>query len=123
MQGLDIADTNVFDNESDAETYAGEMSAGNNEKYHIIKSVLNSRDDVEKEAPQWVSLPEFDVECLECIVLDGADSVEEEYDRGVCIQFLEENKEKLQDKADKLVHEYIRKELRDYINNERVILG
>ena len=123
VQGLEIVDTNVFDNESDAATYAGEMTAGNNEKYQIIKSVFNSRDDVEKEASQWVSLPEFDAECLECLVLGEGDPIEEKYDEGVCINFLEENKEKLQEKADELVHEYIRKELRDYINDERVILG
>ena len=36
---------------------------------------------------------------------------------------IEEKKDELQKKADEIVHEYLRKELKDYINNERVILG
>ena len=34
----------------------------------------------------------------------------------------EKKKDELQKKADEIVHEYLRKEFSDYINNERVIL-
>lgn len=123
IQGIEVTDASVFDKETDAATYAREMSARDNDCYQVLESVLNSREaDVEEEV-HWVSFPEFDVECMECVIQELAEDAPEEFDEVACAKFYEENKEELQKKADKIVQEYLRKELKDYINNERVILG
>ncbi|NLX84626.1 MAG: nuclear hormone receptor family protein [Synergistaceae bacterium] len=124
LQGHEIADASVFDNEVDAANYAREMSVGDDDCYKVMESVLNSREASVEEAVHWVSMPEFDAECMECVLQEVAEGFkDEEIDEFKCITFLEENKEELQKNADKIVQEYISKELREYINNERVILG
>ncbi len=123
IQGLETTDANVFDNEADAANYAQEMAATNSGTYSVIESVLNSRKAIEEEAVHWAALPEIGADCIECLVQEAVEGQEDKVDQAVCVQFLEENKEELQKKADDMVHEYLRRELRDYINNERVILG
>ena len=123
IQGLEVTDANVFNNESDAANYAQEMAAVNTGSYQITESVLNSREAIEEDSARWAVLPEFGTECMECIVQEVAEDAEEEFDEAACAKFFEEKKEELQKKADEMVHEYLRKELKDYINNERVILG
>jgi hypothetical protein len=123
IQGLEVTEANVFKNEADASNYAHEMAAGNDGSYQVITSVLNSREDMEEEAAHWAVLADFDPSCLECLVQEVAEDVKEEFDEAACAKFFEENKDQIQKKADEIVHDYLRKELRDYINNERVILG
>ncbi|MGD9666021.1 MAG: hypothetical protein AB7U31_01045 [Synergistaceae bacterium] len=123
IQGLEVTDANVFNNEADAANYAQEMAAVNTGSYQITESVLNSREAMEEDSARWAVLPEFGVECLECLVQEVAEDAQEEFDEAACAKFLEDRKDELQKKADEIVHEYLRKELKDYINNERVILG
>ncbi len=123
IQGLEVTDANVFNNEADAANYAQEMAEVNTGSYQVTESVMNSREAMEKDSARWVVLPEFDADCLECLVQEVAEDVEEEFDEAACAKFFEEKKDKLQKKADEIVHDYLRKELKDYINNERVILG
>jgi len=123
IQGLEVTDASVFNNEADAENYAQEMAEVNTGSYQVTESVMNSREAMEKDSARWVVLPEFDADCLECLVQEVAEDVEEEFDETACAKFFEEKKDKLQKKADEIVHDYLRKELKDYINNERVILG
>lgn len=123
IQGLEVTDASVFNNEADAANYAQEMAEVNTGSYQVTESVMNSREAMEKDSARWVVLPEFDADCLECLVQEVAEDVEEEFDETACAKFFEEKKDKLQKKADEIVHDYLRKELKDYINNERVILG
>lgn len=123
IQGLEVTDANVFNNEADASNYAHEMAAVNDGSYQVITSVLNSREAMEEEAAHWVVLPDFDAGCLECLVQEVAEDFKEEFDEAACAKFFEENKDQIQKKADEIVHDYLRKELKDYISNERVILG
>ncbi|HAJ94072.1 MAG TPA: hypothetical protein DCM41_04175 [Synergistaceae bacterium] len=123
IQGLEVTDANVFNNAADAANYAQEMSAVNDGSYQVTESVLNSREAIEEESARWAVLPEFGADCLECLVQEMSEDAEEEFDEAACAKFFEEKKDKLQKKADEIVHEYLRKELKDYINNERVILG
>ena len=122
-QGLEVTDVNVFDSQADASNYAQEMSAGHDGSYQVIESVMNSREAIEEEAVHWAALPEFGAECMECLVEELAEGHEDEFDEEACAKFFEEKKEELQKKADEMVHDYLRRELKDYINNERVILG
>ena len=123
IQGLEVTDANVFNNEADASNYAHEMAAVNDGSYQVITSVLNSREAMEEEAAHWAVLADFDASCLECLVQEVAEDVKEEFDEAACAKFFEENKDQIQKKADEIVHDYLRKELKDYINNERVILA
>jgi len=123
IQGLEVTDASVFDSEADAANYAEEMAATNSGTYSVVESVLNSRGAMEEDSIRWASLPELGAECIECLVEELAEETEEKFDEEACAKFFEEKKEELQKKADEMVHEYLRRELRDYINNERVILG
>ncbi|MDD4160676.1 MAG: hypothetical protein PHO18_07005 [Synergistaceae bacterium] len=122
-QGLEVTDNSVFDNEADAANYAHEMATSGKGSYQVLASVLNSREAINEESMHWTAVPEFDAECLECLVQEVAEEAKEEFDEEACAEFFEKNKDQLQKHADEIVHEYLRKELRDYINNERVILG
>lgn len=122
-QGLEVTEAAVFDKESDAEHYAHEMAASKQGNYQILSSVLNSRAELEQEETHWAEIADFDTACIECLFEELSAVSEEEFDRKACTLFLEEHKDDLQKKADEIVHEYLRKELRDYISNERVILG
>lgn len=123
IQGLEVTDASVFSNESDATNYAHEMASAKTGTYRVIESVLNSREVMEEEAEEWVSMPAFDANCMECVVQEVAEDFKEEFDEVACTKFFEENKDKLQKEADKIVQEYLRKELRDHISPERIILG
>jgi len=122
-QGMNITEAEVFDNEADAENFAQEMTVQNKGSYSIIKSAVNSRAKISEEAQHWAELPDFDTECVECLVEEITGVPQENFDPDACAKFLEENKEKLQQKADEIVQEYIRSELENYFLNERVILG
>lgn len=123
IQGSEVTDASVFDSKADAENYAEEMAAANIGTYNVVESVHNSRKAMEEDSIRWTSLPELGAECIECLVEELAEETEEKFDEEACAKFFEEKKEELQKKADEMVHEYLRRELRDYINNERVILG
>lgn len=123
IQGLEVTEASVFDNEADATNYAHEMASANTGTYRVIESVLNSREVMEKESEEWVSLPDFDANCIECVIQEVAEDAKEEFDEAACAKFFEDNKRKLQKEADKIVHEYLRKEFRDHLDPERIILG
>ena len=122
-QGPDVTDAEVFDNEADAENFAQEMAIQHNGSYKVIKSAFNSRKKITEAAQHWVELPDFDTQCIECLFEEISDVQQEELDTEACAKFLEEHKDNLQKKADEIVQEYLRKELHDYLLNERVILG
>ena len=122
IQGLEVTDASVFDNMADATNYAHEMTAVNSGTYSVLESVLNNRGAMEQESVRWVALPEFGLDCIECFVEEIAEGYTEDFDEAACAEFFEKKKAELQKKADEMVHEYLRKEFSDYINNERVIL-
>jgi hypothetical protein len=121
-QGQEVTQAAVFDNESDAENYAQEMISSEKGNYQILSSVLSSRKETEEET-HWAALPDFDSGCIECLFEEISAVPGEDIDAEACTKFLEEHKVDFQKKADEIVQEYLRKEIRDYLFNERVILG
>ena len=122
IQGLEVTDASVFDNMADATNYAHEMTTVNSGTDSVLESVMNNRGAMEQDSVRWVALPEFGPDCIECIVEELAEGHTEDFDEEACAEFFEKKKDELQKKADEIVHEYLRKEFSDYINNERVIL-
>jgi len=120
-QGSDVTQATVFDNEADAENYAEEMNSARQGHYQILSSALKCRK--ESEEAHWAALPDFNTECIECLVEDMSGVPEQGIDTEACTKFLEEHKIDFQKKADEIVQEYLRKEIKDYLFNERVILG
>ena len=123
MEGLEVTEAAVFDNESDADNYAHEMASSHKGNYQVLSSGLNSRTDFAEEETHWAALPDFDAECMECLFEEISGTPAEGVDPELCAKFLEEHKVDFQKKADEIVHEYLRKELQDYLLNERIILG
>lgn len=113
----------VFDNESDARNFVQEMEAAGKGQYRLVETPLNSRGEKIKGEPHWVDFANLTAPCIECILEDFSAASGKPMDEQACAEFLEKHKEELQKKSDALVHEYLKKSISDYINNERIVLG
>ncbi len=121
QNGAEITESYVFDSLADAENFAEEVKTVQPAEYTIISSVLNRRE-TESES-HLVDLPDFNTECIECLIEEIDAEAAKQLDAEACAKFFEENKCELQKGADELVQDYLRKRLADFIHNERVILG
>lgn len=122
LQEIDPGQLEVFDNESDARNFVQEMRASG-KKYQLIDTPLNRRGEKIKREPHWVDFANLTAPCIECLIEDFGAAAGKPFDEQACAEFLEKNKEELQKKSDELVHDYLKKRISDYIDNERVILG
>lgn len=113
----------VFDNESDARNFVQEMEAAGKGRYTLVETPLNSRGEKIKGEPHWVDFANLTAPCIECILEDFGAAAGKPVDEQACAEFLEKHKEELQKKSDELVHDYLKKSISDYINNERIVLG
>ena len=120
QNGSEITESYVFDNLADAENFVEEIKPVQPGEYTILSSVLNRRETAESHL---VELPDFNTDCIECLIEEIDAEAAKQLDAEACARFFEENKCDLQKDADELVQDYLRKRLADFIHNERVILG
>ena len=85
----------------------------------VIETTINRRREAE-EAIARVDLPEFNTECIECII-DMSGVPEDKQDAAA--RYLEEHRCDLQKDAQKMVDTYIKKAITDFFADERIILG
>lgn len=122
-QGLEVTHADIFDNEKDAENYAREMVASKQGNYQVLSAVMNRRSELVGEEQRWAELTDFNSDCIECLVEDLSGCAPIEFNADACAKFLAEHKNDLQKHANEIVYEYIRREIREFIDNDRVILG
>ncbi len=108
----------VFDEKGDAEYFAEELSG---EGKCVVVSTSLSRHNEAEESLARIELPEFNSECIECLIMDGHQLSEEKQEAAA--KFLEEHRCEIQSGAEKAANAYIKKSLNEYLLNERVILG
>jgi len=113
----------VFDNESDARNFAMEMGAAGRGKYEVIETPMNTRSERIEREPHWVDLANINAPCIECLMEDFSAMKGKPVNEKECAEFLEKHKEELQKKSDEIVHEYLKKAIADYVDNERIVLG
>lgn len=123
LQGLTSDKLEVFDNEADARNYAQEMEASGKGEYNVIESPVNSRAEKIEGEPHWVDFANLNAFCIECLLEDFGAMKGMPIDEEACAEFLGKHKDELQKKSDEMVHEYLRKAISDYVNNERIVLG
>jgi hypothetical protein len=121
--GYKVTQVELFDNENDADNYAQEMAQTGKGNYQVTETTLNVRNEVIEGEPRWAELTSFNTDCIECLVNEIDTTQGKPVDTAACAAFLEENKEKIRNKANEMVREYIRKTVNDYVNDERIILG
>ncbi len=109
----------AFDTEADAQNFAEEMTAAGKGTNTVVQTTLDRSSDADRMLSH-VDLPEFDTECIECLV-DMSDVPEAKQDTAA--KFLADHREELQKNAQQMVDTYIKKALTDYITDDRVILG
>ncbi|WP_455599107.1 hypothetical protein [Cloacibacillus sp.] len=114
-----IASVLAFDYEADAQNFAQEMTAMGKGTNTVTETTINRRHEAE-EAIARVDLPEFNTECIECII-DMSDVPEDKQDAAA--RYLEEHRCDLQKDAQKMVDKYIKKAITDFFADERIILG
>lgn len=113
----------IFDNESDAHNFVQEMEASGKGRYGVVETTVNIRDEKIKGEPHWVDFASLTAPCIECLLEDFSAASGGDVDEKACAEFLEKHKEELQKKSDEIIHEYLKKSISDYINNERIVLG
>lgn len=123
LQGLTSGGIEVFDNEADARNYAQEMESSGKGAYKVVESPINSRAEKIEREPHWVDFANLNSLCIECLLEDFGTMEGMSLDEEACAEFLGKHKDELQKKSDEMVHEYLRKAISDYINNERIVLG
>ncbi|MDO5116297.1 MAG: hypothetical protein Q4D58_09400 [Synergistaceae bacterium] len=114
-----IASVLAFDHEADARNFAQEMDAAGNGTNAVVRTTVNRRHEAE-EAIALVELPEFNTECIECIV-DISNIPEEK--QAAAARYLEEHHDDLQKDAQEMVDKYIKKAITDFFADDRIILG
>lgn len=123
LQGLTSGQFEVFDNEADARNYALEMEASGKDTYNVLESPVNSRTEKIAGEPHWVDFANLNAFCIECLLEDFGAMKGMPIDEEACAEFLGKHRDELQKKSEEIVHEYLRKTISDYINNERIVLG
>ena len=108
----------LYDDEGDARHFADEMNASGNGTYSVCQSGIFRHEEQEKNLSQ-ISLPEFNDECIEC--LTDADVPEEKQEAAK--KFLEENRDELTKRAQKMIDSYLKNELTEFLMDERYIMG
>lgn len=114
-----IASVLVFDFEADAQNFAQEMTAAGKGTNTVVQTTVNRRREAEA-AIAHVDLPEFNTECIECII-DMSGVPEDKQDAAA--KYLEEHRCELQKDAQKMVDKYIKKAITDFFAEDRIILG
>ncbi|KEJ93553.1 hypothetical protein [Synergistes jonesii] len=114
-----IASVLAFDFESDAQNFAQEMTAAGNGTNTVVETTVNRRHEAEA-AIAHVELPEFNTECIECLI-DISELPEGKQDAAA--KYLEEHRSELQKDAEKMVDKYIKKAVTDFFAEDRIILG
>ena len=114
-----IASVLAFDFEADAQNFAQEMTAAGKGTNTVVQTTVNRRREAEA-AIAHVDLPEFNTECIECII-DMSGVPEDKQDAAA--KYLEEHRCELQKDAQKMVDKYIKKAITDFFAEDRIILG
>ena len=114
-----IASVLAFDFEADAQNFAQEMTAAGKGTNTVVQTTVNRRRQAEA-AIAHVDLPEFNTECIECII-DMSGVPEDKQDAAA--KYLEEHRCELQKDAQKMVDKYIKKAITDFFAEDRIILG
>ena len=114
-----IASVLAFDFEADAQNFAQEMTAAGTGTNTVVQTTVNRRREAEA-AIAHVDLPEFNTECIECII-DMSGVPEDKQDAAA--KYLEEHRCELQKDAQKMVDKYIKKAITDFFAEDRIILG
>ena len=119
QEGGGIASVLAFDFEADAQNFAQEMTAAGRGINTVLQTTVNRRHEAE-EAISHVDLPEFNTECIECIV-DMSGVPEDRQDAAAI--YLDEHRADLQKNAQEMVDKYIKKAITDFFADDRIILG
>ena len=119
QEGGGIASVLALDFEADAQNVAQEMTAAGRGINTVLQTTVNRRHEAE-EAISHVDLPEFNKECIECIV-DMSGVPEDRQDAAA--KYLEEHRADLQKNAQEMVDKYIKKAITDFFADDRIILG
>ena len=114
-----IASVLAFDFEADAQNFAQEMTAAGKGTNTVVQTTVNRRREAEA-AIAHDDLPEFNTECIECII-DMSGVPEDKQDAAA--KYLEEHRCELQKDAQKMVDKYIKKAITDFFAEDRIILG
>ena len=114
-----IASVLAFAFEADAQNFAQEMTAAGKGTNTVVQTTVNRRREAEA-AIAHVDLPEFNTECIECII-DMSGVPEDKQDAAA--KYLEEHRCELQKDAQKMVDKYIKKAITDFFAEDRIILG
>ena len=114
-----IASVLAFDFEADAQNFAQDMTAAGKGTNTVVQTTVNRRREAEA-AIAHVDLPEFNTECIECII-DMSGVPEDKQDAAA--KYLEEHRCELQKDAQKMVDKYIKKAITDFFAEDRIILG
>ena len=114
-----IASVLAFDFEADAQNFAQEMTAAGKGTNTVVQTTVNRPREAEA-AIAHVDLPEFNTECIECII-DMSGVPEDKQDAAA--KYLEEHRCELQKDAQKMVDKYIKKAITDFFAEDRIILG
>ena len=96
------------------------MSASREKKQRQGDGLSEKQRREAEEAIARVDLPEFNTECIECII-DMSGVPEDKQDAAA--RYLEEHRCDLQKDAQKMVDTYIKKAITDFFADERTILG
>lgn len=117
--GSEIASVLAFDHETDAQNFAQEMDAAGRGSNDIYQTTVSRRREGE-ELLSHVELPEFNTECIECLVdLSGVTEARQL----AASKYFKEHREDLQKNAREMVDKYIKKAITDFFCDDRVILG
>lgn len=108
----------AYDDEGDARHFADEMNESGTGTYSVCQAGIFRHEENEESLSQ-ISLPEFNDECIECLI--DAEIPDEK--QMAAKKFLEENREELQQHAQKMVDQYLKNALTDFFMDERYIIG
>ena len=98
------------------------MAAANIGTYNVVESVHNSRKAMEEDSIRWASLPELGAECIECLVEELAEELKRSLTKKPALSSSRKRRKNCRKRLTRW-STVSAQELRDYINNERVILG